>query len=66
MAEGLGRECGEALGEGRKQQLLVHQPESKALRLHNTAVQTLQRERNHFFMLGETPALLICGKNSEA
>lgn len=41
------KDCGEgaALGEGRKQQLLVHQPESKALRLHNTAVRTLQSER---------------------
>lgn len=42
MAEGLG---GAALGEGRKQQLLVYQPESKTLRLLYTAVQTLLSER---------------------
>ena len=43
MAEGL-REGGAALkeggGGGREQQLLVHRPETKALRLHYTADQT--------------------------
>lgn len=40
MAEGLGRvEGGAALGEGREQQLLVHQPEAEALCLHTTEAQ---------------------------
>lgn len=59
MAEGLG---GSALGEGREQQLLVHQPESKALRLYNTAVQTLQSERcTPSQCVSGEPAVLLCG-----
>lgn len=58
MAEGL---RGAALGEGRERQLLVHQPDSKALRLHNSAAQTLQSEITAPLVLGGAPAVLICG-----
>lgn len=59
MAEGLG---GSIRGRKKEQQLLVHQPESKALRLTKyCSPDFTMREPLLHSVLGEAPAVLMCG-----
>lgn len=58
MAEGLGGGGGDSI-MGRKQQLLVDQPETKTLQLHNAAVQNYTQKQHLDSVLAAAPAVLI-------